>query len=331
MNLFSTFPILAWSITFILSLALLIKSSDVFTDNSEQIGKNLGIPQFIIGISIIALGTSLPELVTSALANINGLSSVAPANVVGSNIANILLVAGITALAAKKLIVEKNLIKLELPILFAITAILIVTIYDGQFTFAEGIILMISYVVYLVYNYAEHKEHKLKALEEKIEEQVDKTLHPAENKENNAKLLFFAFIAALFIFLGAKYTIESIINLSELLNLAPSAIAISAVAIGTSLPELMVGISAARKKNYELVIGNIIGSNIFNATVVMSVASFFGPLEVTPDVITIAIPFLIISTILFTFSGIERKVFSFEGALYGILYFLFIGQLFGFL
>lgn len=314
---------------FALALAVLIKASDVFTDNSEKLGQVLGIPQFIIGISIVALGTSLPELVTSVLANIGGYSSIVTANVVGSNIANILLVTGLSALVVKRLVVEKNLIKLDLPILFAVTSILIVTIYDGSFTFMEGVILMLTYLVYIAYNFSEHRQHKIQELEERLESKVDEALHP--NKENNAKLLFYIFIAALFVFLGAKFTIDSIVNISELINLAPSAIAISAVAIGTSLPELMVGISAAKRKNYEMVIGNVIGSNIFNATVVMSVASFFGTLNVTSDVLTIAIPYLIISTILFTFSGIERKVFSFEGALYGILYFLFIGQLFDFL
>jgi len=315
---------------FIAALAVLIKASDVFTDNSEKLGKLLGIPQFIIGISIVALGTSLPELVTSVLATIQGYSSIVTANVVGSNIANILLVTGISALVVKRLVVEKNLIKLDLPILFAITAILLVTIYDGSFNFMEGIILMLAYLVYIAYNFSEHRQHKLRELEKKLEKKVDEVIHP-EHKENNAKLLLFIFLSALFVFLGAKFTIDSIVNISELLNLAPSAIAISAVAIGTSLPELMVGISAAKKKNYEMVIGNVIGSNIFNATVVMSMASFFGELNVTSDVLTIAIPYLIIATILFTFSGIERKVFSFEGALYGILYFLFMGQLFDFL
>lgn len=314
-------------VIFIAALAVLIKAADVFTDNSEKLGKILGIPQFIIGISIVAMGTSLPELVTSVLANIGGYSSIVAANVVGSNIANILLILGITALFAREMVVKKNLIKLDLPILFAITAILIVTIYDGSFTFFEGVLMMLAYIVYLMYNYSEHQQSKIEALEGRIEQKVEGTIYPRAN----AKLLLLLFISCLFVFLGAKYTIDSIINISALINLAPSAIAVSAVAVGTSLPELMVGIAAAKKKNFEMVIGNVIGSNIFNATVVMAVASFFGTLNVTSDVLTIAVPFLIISTILFTFSGIERKVFSFEGALYGILYILFIGQLFDFL
>lgn len=320
--------LLAQIAIFVAALAVLIKASQVFTDKSAKLGEALGIPQFIIGISIIALGTSLPELVTSVLANIGGYSSIVTANVVGSNIANVLLILGLSAVVAKRMSVEKNLIKQELPILFAITAILIVTIYDGSFSFLEGIILMLAYVVYIAYNFSEQQQAKAQTFEEKLGDKVERLVHP---KKNNAKLLLIIFVSCLFVFLGAKFTIDSIINISEILNLAPSAIAISAVAIGTSLPELMVGLAAARRKNFEMVIGNVIGSNIFNATVVMAVASFFGTLNVTSDVLTIAIPYLIISTILFTFSGIERKVFSYEGALYGILYLLFIGQLFDFL
>ncbi len=313
--------ILFWFIAFFLSLALLIKAADIFTSNSEKLGLALGIPQFIIGVSIVALGTSLPELVTSALATIQGYSSIAVANVIGSNIANILLVIGIPALMIQKLVVKKNLIKLDLPILFAVTALFILTIYDGNFSFIEGVILMMAYIVYIAYNFSEHRQNKISKLKEIIEKE----------NVNNAKLLLFIFISAIFVFLGAKFTVDSIVNLSQLLNLAPSAISISAVAIGTSLPELMVGISAAKKKNYEMIIGNVIGSNIFNTTVVMSVSSFFSTLSVRPQTLKIALPYLIVSTLLFTFSGIERKVSSFEGALYGMLYFLFIGQLFNFL
>lgn len=322
--------LLFWSLAFIVSLAVLIKSADIFTDSSEKLGLALGIPQFIIGVSIVALGTSLPELVTSVLATIQGYSSIASANVVGSNIANILLVAGIPAIMAKKLVFEKNLIKLDLPILFAVTAILIVTIYDGSFTLAEGLILLLTYCVYIAYNFSENRKNRVLELEKKLEKKVEEAIHPLR-RGNNSKFLLFIFLSAIGVFVGSKFTIDSIINLSELLNLAPSAIAISAVAIGTSLPELMVGISAARKKNFEMIIGNVIGSNIFNATVVMAFSSFFGTLNVTSDVLTIALPYLMIATILFTFSGIERKIYSFEGALYGILYFLFIGQLFDFL
>ncbi|MBT4384805.1 calcium/sodium antiporter [Candidatus Peregrinibacteria bacterium] len=316
--------ILIWSLIFLVALAGLIKSADIFTTNSEKLGKALGVPQFIIGVSVVALGTSFPELMTSIIATFQGYSSIVAANVVGSNIANILLVGGITAIFAKEIVVEKSLIKLDLPLLGGITALLIVTLYDGTFTLIEGMIMLASYIIYVAYNWSEHRANKLEQLEEKVRRAIEK-------KQDTKKLMLFILLSAIGIFLGSKYTIDSIIELSGLLNLAPAAITISAVAIGTSLPELLVSIKAAKKKNFEMVIGNIIGSNILNSTLVIGLPAFISPLVVTNEVITIAIPFLIIATVLFAFSGIEKKVFSFEGALYSILYFVFIGQLFSFL
>lgn len=321
--------LLIWLLVFVGALALLIKSADYFTTFSEKVGKILGIPQFIIGVSIVALGTSLPELVTSVLATLRGYSSIVAANVVGSNIANILLVIGVATIYSKVVKIEKSLIKLDLPILSAITALLIVTLYDGTFTIWEGLVMLATYIVYISYNLYEHKQSQIEKIEQKVEGKVEDTIHPS--KKVSPKLIGLILLSSVGIYFGADYTIQAIINLSEILNLAPAAIAISAVAIGTSLPELIVSIQAARKKNYEMILGNVIGSNILNSSIIMGIPAIISTLNVTNEVITIAIPFLIISTILITFSGIERKIFSFEGALYAILYFVFIGQLFNFL
>lgn len=306
-----------WIFIFIVALAGLIKSSDLFTDYSEKLGKILGVPQFIIGVTIIALGTSLPELMTSVIAAIDGYTSIVSANVLGSNVANILLVLGIAAIFAGPIVVEKDLIKLDIPILLCTSALLVVNLYDGKFTFIEGIIMVACYLIYILYNYNEHKDG--------LEEIGDK-LSPKPKKE--PKLLLLIPLSALGVFIGAHFTVEALINISEGLNIAPSVVAVSAVAIGTSLPELMVSISAARRKNYEMVVGNVIGSNIFNATMVMAIPAFIKPLDVTVDMLTVAIPFLLIATGLFAFTSIERKVFNYEGALFGIIYIVFLGQSF---
>lgn len=313
-----------WIAVFIGALMVLTKSADIFTTNSEKLGKALGIPQFIIGISIVALGTSLPELSTSVLANINDHSSIVAADVVGSNIANILLVVGVTSMWVKKMTVEKNLIKLDLPILLAITALLIVTIYDGEFNGFEAIVMLLTYIVYIFYNFSEHRARMI----EKLEDKIDKTIH---HREVEPKVMAWILAGGIGVFLGAKFTVDAIIEIADILEIGVSMIAVSAVAIGTSLPELVVSIMAARKGNYEMVIGNVIGSNIFNSTLVMAAPVLFGTINVTTDVITVAIPFLIIATLLFVFSGIERKVYNYEGALYGILYLVFLGQLFSFI
>ncbi|MBU0981851.1 calcium/sodium antiporter [Patescibacteria group bacterium] len=319
-----TLELVKWFLVFALALFVLIKSADFFTEYSEKLGKILNVPQFIIGVTIIALGTSLPELMTSIIATLRDETAIVSANVVGSNIANILLIGGFSSILAGTIAVEKSLIKIDLPLLIGVTAILITTLWDGQFTFLEGIIMLLTYGIYVIYNYNEHNSTK-----EKFSEMAK---HTMEKKEKPSPKIFLVIVlSCVGIFLGADYTVKAVTEISSILNIASAAIAVSTIAIGTSLPELFVSYKAIKKKNFELVVGNIIGSNIFNATIVMAIPSFISPLYVQSSIINIAVPFLIIATILFAFSGIERKIFSFEGALYGLIYLIFIGQLYNFI
>ena len=261
---------------------------------------------------------------TSFIATMRNESSIVSANVVGSNIANILLVGGFASVFAGTISVKKPLIRVELPILAAVTAMLVATLWDGEFTTVEGIIMMITYLIYVAYNLEEHNTTK--------EKLTDKTVNPVTKKDKNlSKLLFLITLSAVGIYFGADFTIRAVTEISSILNIASAAIAVSAIAIGTSLPELLVAYKAVKKKNHELVVGNIIGSNVFNSSVVMGIPALMGPLYIQSDIINIAVPFLIIATILFAFSGIERKIFSFEGALYGLIYLIFIGQLYHFI
>lgn len=310
-----------WIVIFVVALVVLIKSADYFTDYSERLGKIVGVPQFIIGVTIVALGTSLPELMTGGIATLRGDSSVVAANVVGSNIANLMLVGGVAAMMARTLTVEKSLIRLDLPLLVGTTALLIATLWDGSFTVIEGAIMLVAYVIYVAYNYYEHANNKVEKLGDVLEKKEKLT----------PKIPLIIGLSAVGIYFGADYTIQALQEISAYLNIAPSVIAVTAIALGTSLPELLVSYKAVKAKNYELVLGNILGSNIFNATIVMGLPSIVEPLEVGQDILTIAVPFLVIATLLFTFSAIEKKVYSFEGALYGLLYLVFIGQLFNFI
>lgn len=313
-----------WFLIFAVALLVLIKSADIFTDYSEKLGKIVGIPQFIIGVTIVALGTSLPELMTSIIATLKNESAIVSANVVGSNIANILLVGGLASIWAGTIVVKKSLIKIDLPLLIAITALLITTLWDGRFSIFEGIIMLITYIVYIAYNFNEHNTAK--------EKLSDMAKHPLEKKEKlRVKIPLIIGLSAVGIYFGAAFTIQSVTEISSIFKISSAVIAVTAIAIGTSLPELLVSYKAVKKKNYELVVGNIIGSNIFNSTIVMAIPAFISPLYIESSIINIAVPFLIIATILFAFSGIERKLYSFEGAIYGLIYIVFIGQLFNFI
>jgi cation:H+ antiporter len=332
--------LLFWIFIFIVSLFILVKSADYFIGFSERLGLNLGIPQFIIGVTIISIGTSLPELISSLIAVFKDSTEIVAGNVVGSNIANILLIIGLTALFAKKLIVERDLIDIDLPLLASATAgLVVVVLWDGKVSWQEGIVALLAYSIYLLYTIRvrEKEEIGTKSLTRLILESFffrfrKKEKVPTEReikKESKLKLLLALAISGFFIWLGAEYTIRGVIEISRLLNIGTSVIALSAIAIGTSLPELAVSLKAVKRKNYEIALGNVFGSNIFNGSLIIGFCSLFKPLVVSSAVLAIAVPFLIISTLLYIFSGISRKIYHFEGAMYLLIYILFIGKLFG--
>ena len=306
--------LLIWIIVFVVSLAVLVKAADYFTKYSEKLGLALGIPQFIVGVTIVSIGTSLPELATSIVAIFNGSTEIVVGNAVGSNIANILLVVGLAAVFARKMIVKRSLINLDAPLLAAVTTLSIFVMWDRQVTFAESIFLVVSYLVYVLYSiYSRSKQDG------------------SEKKKGRVsfKMIVIIVIGALGVYLGAKYSIEAVMSISEILNINSAVIALSAIAIGTSLPEVLVSISAARKGNYEMALGNIFGSNIFNIAMVIGVPGLFATLGISEATFSIAIPFMIGATLLYVISCISQKIHNWEGALYLLIYVLFIGKLFG--
>jgi len=311
---------------FAVALFFLIKSADYLVRYSEKLGLSLGVPQFIIGITIISAGTSLPELATSIFSIIKGEPEIVTGNVIGSNIANILLVVGITTIIAKKVEIKRSIIRLDLPLLIGASSILVLTVLDGKFTFIEAIVSILGFIIYLIYSLTQQK----KPLEE-AEKGLIKTLKGEKRPPYKWSYIPIIIVSAAVLYFSANYAIDSVIDLGALLNLDTAIIAITAVAIGTSLPELLVSIVAAKKGNFEIALGNILGSNIFNGFMIMGVSGLITELPVQEAVLTIGVPFLIIATVFLAFSGIERKFYNWEGALYLILYFLFIGQLFNFI
>ena len=307
-----------WIGAFIISLAVLIKAADCFTDSASKLGGILGLSQFIIGVTIVSVGTSLPELASSISAVLKGATEMVAGNVIGSNIANILLVVGLATIFSKKgrLEVSRNLINLDLPLLAGAGIILMLMfLWDGKVTFGEGIIALLGYAVYLHYA-LKHKE--------KGEKEKEK----AKKEKLNIRIILGLVFGTIFIYYGANYAIESVIKISEILNIGTAVIALSAVAIGTSLPEIFVSVTAARKGKDEIALGNIFGSNLFNGFVVLGIPALIKTLDVTSTVLSIAIPFFIAATLLYVISGITRKIYKWEGAMYLLIYILFIVKLF---
>ncbi len=320
--------LILWILAFILSLAVLVKSADWFVESSEKIGLALKISPFIIGVTIVAIGTSFPELATSIIATLKGTTEIVAANVVGSNLGNILLIVGISAILAKTLIVKRNLIDLDAPLLGITTFLFIFVVWDKKIVLGEGILLILGFLIYILYTIFQKRKPE-KEISEAIEILPSRVERRKVSPGINSKTFLFLVLGIVGLTVGANYTIEAMIKISELLKISSSLIAITVLAIGTSLPELVVSIRASLKKKYEIALGNIFGSNVFNILLVVGIPALIRPLTVDELTFSIGLPFLIVATLLFIISGISRKIHIWEGAMYLLLYILFIAKLCG--
>jgi len=303
-----------WVAVFIVSLFVLVKGADWLLASSEKIGLRIGLSPFVVGVTIVAFGTSLPELISSFVAVSRGVTEIVVANAVGSNIANILLVVGISAIVGKRLVVSKDLIDLDLPLIALSTAIFLLVAYDGSITFFEAMFLTVTYVIYLGFS-----------LIYKDDEAGEKVKRPPI-KTNDLLMLVIGVVG---LSVGAKFLIDAIVELSGILNIGAGVIAITAVAIGTSLPELIVSVKAALRKQSEIALGNVFGSNIFNLLAVVGLPGIFATLYIDEQTVALGLPVLLMATILFIISGISRRIHVQEGALFLMLYVIFITKLLG--
>ncbi len=294
---------------FIISLALLLKASDVFVDGAKEIGVAMGISPFVIGVTIVALGTSLPELATSVSAVMADTSDVVVGNVVGSNIANILLVLGLTAIVAGKIKMDFDIMDTDMPLLFISSILLYFVLSDGVFSFFEAIVFLIGFVVFLLNSFSGKKD--------------------TEDIPEKARKIAWIYLigGGLVVWLSAGYTIMAIKEISVLAGVPTKVIAVSMVALGTSLPEVIVSIMAARKGHSGIAVGNVLGSNIFNTYTVMAIPSFFGHLDIPSDFISFHIPYMIAMTVVFAFISLSRSISKWEGVMLLVFYLYYLYQI----
>ncbi len=328
--------LIIWILIFIVSLVALVKGSDWLIESAEKIGLSLGLSPFIVGVTIVGIGTSFPELASSLVAVLKGVTDVVSANVIGSNIANILLIVGISSILAKRLSVSKNLIDLDLPLLAICTAILLVVVADMRITLGESILMLVTYGAYLFYTiYHKDTEDPEAIADAKIsfkkrfaKAQPEKTAKLPTRPKLKIVDFVWLILGLIGLVFGAKYLIDALVIISSELNIGTGVIAITAVAVGTSLPELLVSAKAALQKKPEVALGNIFGSNIFNSLVVTGVPGLFSTLHLSNEIYYIGVPMLIISTLLFIISGISRRIHLWEGSFFLALYVLFMAKLF---
>ena len=293
---------------FIVSLTVLLKASDWFIDSAEAIGLSLGISPFIIGVTIIAFGTSLPELATGVASVLGGESEIVVSTAIGSNIANIALVLGLVVVVVGQINLEYNIWHIDMPYLWGSAFLLWLALFDGKFHLFEALIFLAGIIIFLSYSFNNGTEK-------------------GEKIKTEWTTYLWLIIGGVLVWLGAEYTIVSIKELSQLAGIPSEIIAMSAVAIGTSLPEVIVSISAARKGKTSLAVGNVLGSNIFNTYVVIAIPSFFGPLKIPDDITVYYLPLMIAMTVLFGIMSNNKKITKWEGCILLLFYAHFIFQL----
>lgn len=297
-------------IAILVGLAILVWSADVFIDGATALAKRFKVPSFLIGVLILGIGTSAPELVVSVLAAIEGSPELALGNAYGSNIINIALVLGATVLISP-IIIRKAIVKRDLPLLVIVTAVAAWQLRDGMLSLTDGLILLALLVVVLgmqiVLSLREgYHEHE----DDVIVESTD----PHHIEPSVARGIGSLFIGILMLVISSRAIVWGAVELATFWGLSELIIGLTIVAVGTSLPELVSSLSAARKGEHDMALGNIIGSNIFNTLGVVGLAAIIVPITVNPvilsrDVLTMGLITLLLM-VLCVFAYMTKRPFG---------------------
>lgn len=316
--------LLIWALILITALIVMVTGAETFLKNAETIGLRLGISSFVIGVVIVGFGTSLPELTSSLLAILADEPTIVVANAIGSNIANILLVGGVLAFLGKKLTIDRDLLNAELPFFVISTALFAIVVFDGKVALMESVLLVSTLLVYLFYLFSDEYSSGMvvEAMKDEVQHERFHFFHKSQRKPI---LLLLLGLAGLL--LGARYVVEAVIAIANMLHVAPGAITISAVALGTSLPELVVSIKSLKSNKLSLAIGNIFGSNAFNILVAVGIPGLFATLPLDVPTFTIGYPMILAASVILLVIGLARKLYRWEGLMFFILYGYFIFQI----
>jgi len=310
-----------WGLILVISLVILVKGADSFIGASEKIGKAFKLSPFVIGVLLVGIGTSLPEFASSVAALLSGNVEIITANAVGSNITNILLIVGILAILAKKFIIKQDLLASELSLFVVSTSLFIGVAFDGVITQLESALLAIGFIIYLFYIIFGNSAEAPATAKYKAD--------LPKGKVTRATIVSFV-LGLGGVLLGAKFLIESVVSISDILGIGTGVIAITIVALGTSLPELFVSLAALRGGSTEVAIGNIFGSNAFNLLFAVGIPGLFSTLPLDPKTLSIGIPILAVASFIFVITGIAHRIYRWEGLMFLVYYAFFVIKVIGF-
>jgi cation:H+ antiporter len=301
-------------ILLIIGFIILIKGADFFVDGASGIAGNFKVSKILIGLTIVAFGTSAPEFAVSVKSLISGNGDIVLGNVIGSNILNILLILGCSALV-HSLNVKSNTVKKELPITMLFSLVFATLLSDNlfdanitnTFTRGDGIVLLLFFCVFIYY--------LISMARNKIEKDTEEEIIPMK------KAIIFTILGLIGIVLGSNFVVDSATYIAENLGVSQRLISLTIIAFGTSLPELVTSVTATKKGEYDIAIGNVVGSNIFNIGMVIGIpTAIFGGIGVISFSYIDLIVMIASAVLLFMFSFNDYKITKKEGILFLILF-----------
>lgn len=247
----------------VVGFVMLVKGADWFVEGVAGIAEKFGIPQLVIGLTIVAMGTSAPEAAVSITSAMKGNAGITIGNVVGSNILNVLVILGLTAVITR-VAVQRSTVRYEIPFMLIITLVLLgLGLSGNEISFVEGIILWVLFIVYMVYLFRMAKNQKEEADDSK--------------KQPVWMLILLGIVGAVLVVWGADISVDAASAIAKMFGMSDRLIGLTIVALGTSLPELVTSVTAARKGKADIAIGNIVGSNVFNILFVVGTTALVTP------------------------------------------------------
>ncbi|MCW4352848.1 calcium/sodium antiporter [Hoyosella sp. YIM 151337] len=308
---------------------LLILGGETLVRGASSLARIFGMSPLIVGLTVVAFATSTPELAVSAGAALSGYPGIAVGNVVGSNIANILLIVGLTALLAP-LIVKSRIVRADIPVMAAFSVVLLVIALDGTVSRLDGAILLVALVAYLTVTVVTSRRSRAP---------VSGPESPAANAPGESagatsrtrSLLVSSGLVALGVLLlvvGARLLVSAASEIASALGVSDLIVGLTVVAIGTSLPELATSLIAAARGERDMAVGNIVGSNVFNIGAVLGVTSLITPIEVAPSAVRFDLPIMVaVALVLLPVAFTAMAISRWEGALFAGFYVAYIGYL----
>lgn len=303
-------------ILLILGMVLLIKGADFFVDGSSKIAKAMKISPLIIGLTLVSIGTSLPELSVSVNSAIQGKNDMSFGNVIGSNIFNVLVVVGFSALFAP-LIVQKSMYKYDIPILIGIYVLLFLfafLISPNVLQLWESIVLFVLFISYIVFLVIRNKK----------ETDSQEPIKEEDKKRKWYINVLFVLVGMAGIIFGGELVVNSASDIALKLGMSELLVGLTIVSIGTSLPELVTSIVAAKKGENDIAVGNAIGSNIFNVLLILGLSSIIRPIEIAWTSMVDVIIMMLSAVIIFVFSFKSYKISKLKGSVLLLLYAIYL-------